>query len=568
MTIDAGLHGNDDAALGNTLVEQRLLTIIQLQYAQQKQVVTGETLSQVLVRLGLVSETGLAKILAQHHGLPYQDATQLCQPQPQAIALFTREICHTHALLPLTVSDNQLQAVLGNGDPRRAEELIRRRTGLKPLLIQGDFALVSKRIDQVYSRHQGISKAAFEQEYQLLRQDTLGALPINELVHQLLSLAVSERATDLHLQPEPHSIHVSFRIDGVLIPIISLDRALLRLIAAIKVMSAMDISDNLRPQDGRFSIQLNRQAYDVRVSTSITPHGESLVMRLLQKGVFVSGLEDLGFLPEHLPLIDNMFCQPHGVFLLTGPTGSGKSTTLHAGLKPHGMTGKSILTVEDPIEYELPVACQTQVNRKAGYSFDTAIRHFLRHDPDIMLVGEIRDEETADAAIRAAETGHLVLSTLHVNSVFGVVSRLGSLGVSAQSLAETLIGSLNQRLIRKLCPHCKEAAPPPEKLPTALANRLQGVTLMHGIGCTVCRHTGYYGRLPVYEMLVVDAAIAQWIESGASRRELGLALNPTNHISMLDTFVTRIAAGETSIDEFIRLFGQHDLASAHFSSQI
>lgn len=567
MELYSNMNGTHDISLGQQLIEHRLLSIMQLHYAQQKQAVTDESLSQVLVRLGLVSETELARILAQHHGLPYQNAALLPESQPQATALFTREACLAHALLPLAISDSQLEAVLGNGDPLRAKELIRRRSGLKPKLIQGDFALVSKRIEQVYSRHQGISKAAFEQEYQRLRKDAQGALPIDELVHQLLQLAVNERATDLHLQPEPHSIHVSFRIDGVLTPIISLDRTLLRLIAAIKVIAAMDISDNLRPQDGRFSIQLNRQTYDIRVSSSITPYGESIVLRLLQKGMFVSGLEDLGFLPEHLPLINSMFRQPHGVFLMTGPTGSGKSTTLHAGVKPHGMTGKSILTVEDPIEYELPVASQTQVNRKAGYTFDAAIRHFLRHDPDIMLVGEVRDRETADAVLRAAETGHLVLSTLHVNSVFGIVSRLGTLGVTPQSLAETLIGSLNQRLIRKLCLHCRETTPLPSTLPPALAKRLQDVTIMRGAGCKACRHTGYHGRLPVYEMLIVDAAVSQWIENGASRRELAQALSPANHISMLDTFVSRIAAGETSVDEFLRAFGQHDLALAQFSGQ-
>ncbi|MBV0933292.1 Flp pilus assembly complex ATPase component TadA [Marinobacterium sp. A346] len=243
---------------------------------------------------------------------------------------------------------------------------------------------------------------------------------------------------------------------------ISLERSLLRLVSAIKVMSAMDISDHLRPQDGRYSASLDGQQYDIRVSTSVTPHGESMVMRLLPKGISVSGLADLGFAPEHLVLINRMFQQPHGMLLMTGPTGSGKTTALHAGLKPHGMTGKNILTVEDPIEYELPVASQTQVNRKAGYTFDAAIRHFLRHDPDIMLVGEIRDTETAEAAMRAAETGHLVLSTLHVNSVYGVVGRLGALGMPTHSIADTLIGCINQRLVRRICEHCKVPAAPPE----------------------------------------------------------------------------------------------------------
>jgi len=549
-----------DQPLGAHLLAHGLIVPTQLKYAQQKQEVTGETLSQVLVRLGLVSETALAHVLAEYHQLPYRNAVDLPTAHAQALALFTREACLAHALLPLAVCDGYLDAVLGNADPHRAAALIRRRSGLEPRLVQGDFAVIKQRIDQAYLDPKRTSQNIFEHEYRKLQLDTRGTLPTDDLVQQLLRLAVHERATDIHLQPEPQSLHVSFRVDGVLIPIISLDRALLRLVAAIKVMSAMDISDNLRPQDGRYSVSVDGQQYDVRVSTSITPHGESMVMRLLPKGISVSGLADLGFAPEHLALINSMFQQPHGMLLMTGPTGSGKTTTLHAGLKPHGMTGKNILTVEDPIEYELPVASQTQVNRKAGYTFDSAIRHFLRHDPDIMLVGEIRDTETAEAAMRAAETGHLVLSTLHVNSVFGVVGRLGTLGMPAHTIADTLIGCINQRLVRRICEHCKVPFTEPTAMPAALAQQLEGITLMHGAGCEACRHTGYQGRMPVYEILVVDAAVARWIETGGGRQALMELLTVDNHVSVWDTCTRRIRDGETTVSEFLRIFGVHDTA--------
>lgn len=282
----------------------------------------------------------------------------------------------------------------------------------------------------------------------------------------------------------------------------------------------------------------------------------------------MAGLEELGFAPEHLGLINTLFDQPHGVFLMTGPTGSGKTTTLHAGLKPHGMKGKSILSVEDPIEYELPVACQTQVNRKAGYTFDTAIRHFLRHDPDIMLVGEIRDAETAQAAMRAAETGHLVLSTLHVNSVFGIVGRLHALGVPYATTAETLVGSINQRLVRRVCPHCSERAAVPGDLPGALAERLQGVECVKGRGCPACGHTGYHGRLPVYEMLIADEAVSRWIEEGGARRGLASVLHAGNHVPMWETCASRILEGQTTLDEFQRIFGLHDTALLQLSGQL
>jgi general secretion pathway protein E len=321
----------------------------------------------------------------------------------------------------------------------------------------------------------------------------------------------------------------------------------------------MDIADNLRPQDGRFSFDSAGVTLDIRISTAVTPHGESVVMRLLSKGNFISGLEDLGFYPEHVPLLHRFFTQPYGIALMTGPTGSGKTTTLYAGLKPHGMSGKSILTVEDPVEYDLPSACQTQVNRKAGYTFDKAIRHFLRHDPDIMLIGEIRDSETADAAMRASETGHLVLSTLHVNNVFSVPARLQSLGVTPLSISESLIGVVTQRLIRRLCVHCRTLDESQEsERPASLRSSLGGRPLYRPVGCPRCRDSGYFGRVPAYEILLVDTAVSQWIAAGSGRHALKGILTPENHVGMLDICARRLLDGDTSLDEFHRVFGVFD----------
>lgn len=557
-TMDHGLVLAEAPELGSSLVRLGILEPIQLAYAQQKQAVTGESLSQILVRLGLVAGSDLARLLAEYHGLPYFDQDEWPEPAAEVLQLFTREACLAHGLLPLRVHAGHLEAVLGNADPQRAVSLIQRRTGLAAQLWQGDFIGVARRIEEVYSPRRGTALSAFEREYRQLSGDSLGSFPVDELINQMLTLAVSERATDIHLQPESQSVHMAFRIDGVLVPIMALGRGMMRLVSAIKVISAMDISDNLRPQDGRFSVTIENQAYDIRVSTSITPQGESVVMRLLPKGVSVAGLEELGFAPEHLQRLQALFQQPHGIFLMTGPTGSGKTTTLHAGLRPLGMTGKSILTVEDPIEYELPIAAQTQVNRKANYTFDTAIRHFLRHDPDIMLVGEIRDAETADAAIRAAETGHLVLSTLHVNSVSGVVGRLMALGIATQALAETLIGCINQRLARCICVHCKIVVAPPEKIPAGLEALLAGVQHHRGEGCEHCRYTGFHGRMPVYEMLIVDAPLARWIEEGGRRGELATLLTERNHVPVWETGARLVRQGLTTVDELRRILGSRD----------
>jgi type II secretory ATPase GspE/PulE/Tfp pilus assembly ATPase PilB-like protein len=540
--------------LGTHLLERGLLTRSQLAYALQKQKGTKEPLAQLLARLGLVSNAELAKVLAIHHGLPYAETRELPQPQQEALSLFKRDVCMSHGFIPVAVSNQFLDVILGVGDPEKVHSLVKRRTGLEARLRQGDFAAVSRLIDIAYVSGKSLTESAFEKEYQKLRHDQLGELSVDDLLNGLLNLAVAERATDIHLQPESNSIHVSFRIDGVLNPIVSMDRSMMRLVSAIKVRAAMDISDSLRPQDGRFTVKLHEQTFDIRISTSITPYGENVVMRLLQKGTFVSGLRELGFMDEHVNLIDALFREPYGIFLMTGPTGSGKTTTLYAGLKPLGLTGKSILTIEDPIEYEMAAACQTQVNRKSGYTFDSGIRHFLRHDPDIILVGEIRDQETAEAAMRAAETGHLVLSTLHVNSVFSIVSRLAAMQITAQVVAETLIGCINQRLVRRICDNCKVPDEETGHLPPRIAPYLQDKMLYRGTGCDLCRHTGYVGRLPVYEILVVDAQVARWIESGARRQSLGDVLSKSNYVDMAEVFARRVVDGETSIEEFSRTF--------------
>ena len=551
----------DDLCLGwqarfeARLLEQGALGPIQLAYARQRQSITGERLSQTVLRLGLVSESCVAQALAHSSELPYVAPEHIPAAAPAALALFRREWCVANTLLPLALVGERLQVLAADVDFERLASVIERKTGCVPHFVVSDARQVQRAIEHAFGNPQEAVRRAFDIEHRKLREDTQSALPTEEFVRQLLAFSLSERATDIHLHPEPRALHVSFRVDGVLQPVIALDRSLARMVSAIKVMAGMDISDTLRPQDGRFSLQVSEFNLDVRVSTSVTPDGESVVMRLLPKGQFVSGLEELGFIDTHLALIANLFEQPQGIVLMTGPTGSGKTTTLYAGLKPHGLSGKSILTVEDPIEYNLPAAVQTQVNRKAGYTFDSAIRHFLRHDPDIMLVGEIRDEETAQAASRAAETGHLVLSTLHANTAFGVPGRLATLGVSAQAIADNLIGVIGQRLARRVCPHCITEETRPRFADARLHARFGVERSYRGRGCGACRGTGYFGRSPIYEVLIRDSRVAHWIEGGARRRELATALGADNHISMRAVAALRLEAGQTSMEECLRLFG-------------
>ena len=548
-----------ELALGQALLSQGRLNRSQLLYAQRRHEVSGGSFAGQLVRLGLVSDHDMGDVVAHSRGLAYQAELPRGQPNPQAMGLCRREICLQLSFLPLLLEAGQLTVWLGEGNPDKVADWVRRRLGLQLVCLQGPFSAVVQAIERAYTPQRDNARESFDRERRRLEQDTQGSLGTEPMMQALITLAGRERATDIHIIPDAQSLLLAFRIDGVLSPVAAMPRALARLVSAIKVAGGMDIADNLRPQDGRFTFESAGAMLDVRVSTAVTPHGESVVMRLLSKGNFISGLEDLGFYPEHVPLLHHFFTQPYGIALMTGPTGSGKTTTLYAGLKPHGMSGKSILTVEDPVEYDLPSACQTQVNRKAGYTFDTAIRHFLRHDPDIMLIGEIRDRETADAAMRASETGHLVLSTLHVNNVFSVPARLQSLGVSALSISESLIGVVTQRLIRKLCINCRIPDDSPESdRPVSLQARLGHSPVYRAVGCTYCRDTGYFGRVPAYEILLVDTAVSQWIASGAGRHALKGVLTPENHIAMLDICARRLLDGDTSLEEFHRVFGVFD----------
>ena len=366
-----------------------------------------------------------------------------------------------------------------------------------------------------------------------------------------------ERATDIHLTPARHSLHVLLRVDGVLRPVMALPPPLVRLLVFIKLTADMDISEQRRPQDGSFHTPVLDSPFTVRVSTLVGADGERIVLRLLPERSELSGLSHLGFHADDVALLERVFAKPSGLVLITGPTGSGKSTTLHAALRMQSLIERNVLTVEDPVEYRVPGACQTEVNRRAGYEFSSALRHFLRHDPDVMLIGEIRDSETAQAAIEASATGHLVLSTLHVASVFGVVPRLRPLGLDAQTIADNLVAVINQRLLRRNCSQCSE----PVRLSAAQRAWLEleeggDGQVRAGRGCSHCAGSGYHGRLPVYEILVPDEALANAIADGGSREALRRLAQAAGFRSMVALARRRVREGQTSLAEVLRVVGE------------
>jgi type II secretory ATPase GspE/PulE/Tfp pilus assembly ATPase PilB-like protein len=543
--------GGDRRNLGSLLMSSGLVTQVDIDYACQKQAVEGQKLGRMLVELGFLSAKDLARHLAMQRGIEFRDV-------PPAIdegvaAAFNRSLCLTHNFLPIGREGERIRILLGDAEPELVSALVQRRVGQEAVFWQGDFFAVVDAIHQHYYFQENPVEKLIAAEIRKLSDDRDHAFSPERLMELILHTAVRERATDVHLAPTANSRTVLMRVDGVLRPMFAMPPSLDRLVAFIKLKADMDASEQRLPQDGSFTIQLMDAAYTIRVSTMISEFGERMALRLLAERSDLDRLQDLGFLDEDVAEMERSFSRPHGLILITGPTGSGKSTTLHAALRVQPLVERNVLTVEDPVEYRVPVACQTEVNRRAGYDFASAMRHFLRHDPDIILVGEVRDAETARAALDASSTGHLVLSTLHVGGIFGVVPRLRLLGVDAETVAENLVAVINQRLVRCICPHCKTSRAATDEERRWLGEGVEQV--FHGTGCNHCRGSGYRGRVPVYEILTVRRELADAIVAEAPRarlRELAEAggLKPMERLAR-----RRVLAGETTMDEIRRAIG-------------
>lgn len=550
-----GQAGTEAQRLGQILLERGLLNGAQLQYALQKHAIEGQRFGKLLIKHGLASETEIVRVIAELQAMPFTPVDTLPAAEPQVLALFNRELCLLRSFLPLRRVDNALEVLLGDADADSVAQIVLQRSGLRCRFVQGEFTRVAQLIRYTYYFAQNPVESLLERELKRISTDVDHAYSPEKLLDYLLHLAVRERTTDIHVAPADGSIHVLFRVDGVLRPMFAMPPQLQRLLGFIKLAAEMDISEQRRPQDGSFRATVLDSALTVRVSTLISDAGERMVMRLLPEHSDLSGLRELGFFPDDVAGLERMFAKPAGLILITGPTGSGKSSSLHAALRMQSLIERNVLTVEDPIEYRVPGACQTEVNRRAGYEFGSALRHFLRHDPDVILLGEMRDAETAQAAIEAAATGHLVLSTLHVSGVFGVVPRLRPLGLEAQVIADNLLAVVNQRLVRQNCPHCSVPVPF-----TAAERQWLGITDpdamgRKGTGCPECRGSGYRGRLPVYEILVLDEAIANAIADDAGREAVRTLALASGFADMTHVAKRRVAMGQTTPAEVLRVVG-------------
>lgn len=541
--------------VGESLFKEGLLDAAQLAYARQKQAISRLPLWRIVIDEGLASEQRVVRILAAILQLDYVEVENAPYPTAEALALFNKEQCMVSNFLPLRLEGRHVVILLGDALPSDVAQVAMQRRGLHCHFLIGAFTGVAQLIRNTYHFARNPPEKMVDQEIAKLSADRDHIHPPDQLLNHLLHFAVRERATDIHVTQGRAGLHILFRIDGVLQPIRAIPKAVARLIGFVKISAEMDISEHRRPQDGSFRTIVLDEPLTIRVSTLITEHGERVVMRLLPEAHDIKDLAALGFFEADVAVIARAMTRPAGLILITGPTGSGKSSTLHAGLRMQHLIERNVLTVEDPLEYRVALAGQTEVNRKAGYGFATALRHFLRHDPDVILVGEMRDAETAQAALDAAATGHLVLSTLHVTTAFGVVPRLMPFGIPPQVIAENLLLIINQRLVRRLCPFCC-ADCTFTSAETDWLGIAPGSTGKMKVGCDRCRGTGFYGRLPLYEILTVDDAMANAIADDIGREAIR-ALAERSHFKPIGHCAKeRVIRGQTTANEVFRAIGE------------
>ena len=549
--------------LGELMVQQGLITKDQLAIVLAEQRNSNVPIGRLLVRLGFVTETAIRDIMARTVGQESIDLAQVLA-DPEALSLVPEEFARRNHLLPIAydptdhvltiatteifnvVALDQLRAMLG---PQ-----VELKTQLAAEAQLGDY------IDQFYGHELSVDGILTEIETGEIDYDSLQAggdeytQPMVRLVNAILVDAVKRGASDIHFEPEYAFLRIRYRIDGVLETVRSLHKTYMPGITVrLKVVSEMNIAETRAPQDGRMSLTLNGRPVDFRVSTQPTIYGENIVLRVLDREKSIVNLDRMNLSKETMNKLDVMLARPEGILVVTGPTGSGKTTTLYSLLAQVNDETVNIMTLEDPVEYPLTLMRQTSVNEVARMDFANGIRSIMRQDPDIILVGEVRDKETAEMAFRAAMTGHQVFTTLHTNSALGAFPRLLDIGIQPDIMAGNIIGIIAQRLVRILCSHCKEAYAPSQEERLLLGAAADSVSFLYRpVGCKSCGNKGYRGRTPIMELLVMDGDIDELVARRATAKELRAEAVSKGFCSLAEEGVTRALDGITSIAEVAR----------------
>jgi general secretion pathway protein E/type IV pilus assembly protein PilB len=550
--------------IGQILISHGILTEDQLRIALLEQLKTNQPVGRLLVQLGFVSEATLRDALSEKLGMQSVDLSQIVV-DPVALQLISRDFAKRHNVFPVALDRENHRLIIALSDTHNVVALDQVRAQLRgefdiDLRLAGETE-VARAIDQYFGHDFSIDGILHEIETGEIDYQSLEASgdaysqPVVRLIAALLADAVERGASDVHFEPEQNFLRIRYRIDGVLRQIRSLHKTYWPAMAVrMKVMAKMNIAETRAPQDGRISLTLTGRAVDFRVASQATTHGENIVLRILDRQKGIVPLEALGLEASQLALLRKMIARPEGIILVTGPTGSGKTTTLYSVLNHINTDALNIMTLEDPVEYPMTLIRQTSLNEAAKMDFANGIRSLMRQDPDVILVGEVRDEDTATMAFRAAMTGHQVYSTLHTNSAVGAIPRLLDVGIVPDILSGNIIGIIAQRLLRRLCKHCKqhyEASAQECKLIGVRPDRAPA--LYRAVGCDHCDYQGYKGRLAIMEILKMDGELDEMIARRATTRELYKAAIDKGFKTLADDGVRRVLDGSTTVEELLRV---------------
>jgi type IV pilus assembly protein PilB len=548
--------------LEEILLSEGLLDEQQLEIARAEQERTGNSLGRVLIDLDMVREATLVAALASQIGLPFVDLSEQ-QIDPAAASAIPEAVCRRYSAIPIGYEDNKI--VVAMSDPANvfAIDDIRTITGMEVKAVvatRTDVANAIQRLRGMDESVEDIAAAAAAEETELddlsKVKELVEEAPIVKLVNLLITRAVQERASDIHIEPQERDIRIRNRIDGVLHEVMRSPKSIQSgVISRLKIMADINIAERRIPQDGRVGLVVGGKAIDLRVATLPTVHGEKVVIRILDKSSVLLNLQDLGFSDDNFTRFESSYRKPYGMILVTGPTGSGKSTTLYATLNILNNPDRNIITVEDPVEYRLAGVNQVQINQRAGLTFASALRSILRSDPDIVLIGEIRDRETAQIAVEAALTGHLVLSTLHTNDAPSAMSRLLEMGIEPFLVSSAIDCVLAQRLVRVLCERCKEPYLPTEESLVEAKIPIDGdiPKLYRAVGCQNCSKTGYRGRMAVHEVMLSSEEIERMTAEHRSSEDIGRMAREQGMASLREDGVRKVLEGKTSIEEVMRV---------------
>lgn len=564
----------DDILIGQLLVDEGVISAEQLETGLREQKKTGELICTTLVKLGYAPEFKIFDVLSRQLNISYVKLKDV-DIDPLVIQKVPAKFASHYRIIPLDFKNNILTIAMADPLDIRTVDDIKLLLGLEVKAVLASEPEIQASIRKYY----GLGAETLEDI--VAQKSTVGDLQVSrqkvedlevlaedasiiKFVNQILSEGIKDRATDIHLEPFANELRTRYRIDGVLYDINIPDTIKYfqaAIVSRIKIMASLDIAEHRLPQDGRIKIKVQDQELDLRVSILPTAFGEAVHIRILSSRFFLE-LEKLGLLPEDLKILEGVIKRPHGIVFVTGPTGSGKSTTLYACLAKINSSGIKIITIEDPIEYQLRGVNQVQVVPQIGFNFANALRHMLRHDPDVMMVGEVRDYETAEIAIRAALTGHLVLSTLHTNDAAGAVTRLLDMEIEPFLVSSSLECLIAQRLVRVICPKCKV----PVKSPEEIISRIKGdikidpvkIEIFEGKGCEECRFTGYRGRTGIYEVMPVSEPIREMIVARASSQQIKQKAIAEGMRTLRQDGLQKVIQGVTTYTEVVRVTQQEE----------